>query len=126
MDSSGDHPDYTDLSNGVFFSYSITTLNDETTTWATRMDHYFTIGKFDVHMRQILISAGIMLVSTVFALAYVKRSVKNDFKLLQSAQSLSSTSMSSHSTSIDSESDNRVMTGGLEIVSDASEQVGWY
>ena len=25
---------------GLLFSYSITTVNDDTTTWANRMDHY--------------------------------------------------------------------------------------
>ena len=40
-----------DIGDGVKFSYSIKTTNDETTTWANRMDHYYSIGKFDVHMR---------------------------------------------------------------------------
>ncbi len=40
-----------DIGDGVQFSYSIKTTNDETTTWANRMDHYYSIGKFDVHMR---------------------------------------------------------------------------
>ena len=49
------------------------------------MDHYYAIGKYDVHMKQILISLGIMLASTVLALGYVKVSVKRDFAILHSA-----------------------------------------
>lgn len=44
-------PNYEDISHGILFSYSFTTVNDESTTWATRMDHYYAIGKYDVHMR---------------------------------------------------------------------------
>ena len=46
------------------------------------MDHYYAIGKYDVHMKQIAISLGIMLVTTIIAAGYVKVSVTRDFALL--------------------------------------------
>ena len=46
------------------------------------MDHYYMIGKYDVHLRQILISLGIMLVSSFLAFGYIKVSVTRDFALL--------------------------------------------
>ena len=41
----------TDVSEGVVFSYSWTTINDESTTWAHRFDQYYEIGKYDVHVK---------------------------------------------------------------------------
>ena len=40
---------YADITRGIIFSYEIRTVNDDTTTWASRMDHYYQIGKYDVH-----------------------------------------------------------------------------
>ena len=57
-------------------------MNDDTTTWANRMDHYYQIGKYDVHMKQILISLGIMLTSSFLAFGYVHKSITRDFALL--------------------------------------------
>jgi len=76
------HGKTVDLEDGILFSYSIRTVNDETTTWASRMDHYYSFGREDVHMRQILISLGIMLATTFLAFGYVKVSVTRDFALL--------------------------------------------
>ena len=45
--ANGTWEDYTH--GGIIFSYEIKTINDETTTWANRMDHYYAIGKYDVH-----------------------------------------------------------------------------
>ena len=66
-----------------------------------------------------------MLVSSVIAIGYVKTSVKRDFAILHSAQQGASSSLSSVSTSQMTDPEGRGLTGGLEIVSDASEQVGW-
>ena len=35
------------------FSYSIQTVNDKSTMWASRMDHYFKKGDHDVHMKEL-------------------------------------------------------------------------
>lgn len=78
-------------SEGIMFSYSIKTVNDETTTWANRMDHYIAIGKYDVHMKQILISLSIMAISTILAYSYVKTSVTRDFALLSGGLNKTST-----------------------------------
>ena len=43
--------DYDPMEEGILFSYSIKTINDESTEWSHRMDHYFAIGKYDVHMK---------------------------------------------------------------------------
>ncbi len=37
---------YEKLDEGILFSYSIKTVQDPKTTWASRMDHYYSIGKF--------------------------------------------------------------------------------
>ena len=74
--------DLADITSGITFSYSIKTINDETTTWASRMDHYYAIGKYDVHMKQIFISLGIMLAASFTAFGYVKVSLTRDFALL--------------------------------------------
>ena len=42
---------YEEMEEGLIFSYSIKTVNDESTEWSHRMDHYYTIGKYDVHMK---------------------------------------------------------------------------
>ena len=42
---------YEDMGDGLLFSYSIKTVNDESMEWSHRMDHYFAIGKYDVHMK---------------------------------------------------------------------------
>ena len=42
---------YDDMDDGLIFSYSISTVNDEATDWSHRMDHYYIIGKYDVHMK---------------------------------------------------------------------------
>ena len=70
------------MDEGLIFSYSIKTVNDEMTEWSHRMDHYYMIGKYDVHMKQILISLGIMLATSCLAAGYVKTSVTRDFALL--------------------------------------------
>ena len=43
--------EYDDMDDGLIFSYTISTVNDETTDWSHRMDHYYIIGKYDVHMK---------------------------------------------------------------------------
>mmetsp|Transcript_11193 Transcript_11193/g.15082 ORF Transcript_11193/g.15082 Transcript_11193/m.15082 type:complete len:175 (-) Transcript_11193:1101-1625(-) len=72
----------TDISDGVIFSYSWSTVKDRSTTWAHRFDQYFEVGKYDVHVKQILISTGIMLFVSITAFGYVKVSVTRDFALL--------------------------------------------
>lgn len=42
--------EYPVIKDGILFSYSIKTVMDETTTWQSRMDHYYAIGKHDVHL----------------------------------------------------------------------------
>ena len=108
------------------FSYSVKTVNDETTTWATRMDHYYAIGKYDVHMKQILISLGIMAVSSALACGYVNMSVTRDFARLYGARSSRThgrvASLERHPGGADGSAGGY---GGLEILSDATELVGW-
>ena len=87
-----------DGSKGILFSYSIKTVNDESTKWASRLDHYYSIGKYDVHMKEILIALAIMLTSTAFAIAYVRISVTRDFALL--AGGVSSSSINRNNTVI--------------------------
>ena len=72
----------TDVSEGIIFSYSWKTVNDETTTWAHRFDQYFEVGKYDVHMKQIFISLGVMLTVACLAASYVRVSITRDFALL--------------------------------------------
>ena len=108
-----------DGSKGMLFSYSIKTVNDDSTTWASRLDHYYAIGKYDVHMKQIIIALVIMLICSSLAIGYVRVSVTRDFALL--AGGVSGSSIRGRS----SDSEGRSLTGGLEIVSDATEHVGW-
>ena len=70
--------------NGVTFSYSIERHLDENTDWAHRFDHYSTFVKYDVAMKQILISLGVMSLCTLVAASYVKKSVTRDFAILHS------------------------------------------
>ena len=72
----------TDVSDGIYFSCSWKTVNDASTTWAHRFDHYYEIGKYDVHMKQIFISVTIMCVVSFLAFGYVKVSITRDFALL--------------------------------------------
>ena len=44
----------------IVFSYSVYTMNDESTTWAHRMDHYWRIGNAKVHYIQIFVSIAIV------------------------------------------------------------------
>ena len=116
------------MDEGILFSYSIKTVSDPDTTWMNRMDHYYQIGKFEVHEEQILVSFAIMFVTSCFALTYIRISVKRDFAVLAAAsdpdRANNSTSISMDTShSVDSEGRNVI--GGLEIVSDASELVGW-
>ena len=71
-----------DLTDGIYFSYSWRTVNDASTTWSHRFDQYFEVGKYDVHMKQIIISTCIMLFVSFTAFGYVKVSVTRDFALL--------------------------------------------
>ena len=104
----------------MVFSYSWRTVNDETTTWRHRWDQYYEIGKYDVHMRQILISAFIMLFVSISAFGYVKTSVTRDFALLAGGDSgRSRTRGGVQSRAQDTEALG--LTGGLEIQSDAAE-----
>ena len=116
------------MSEGLIFSYSIKTVNDDTTEWASRMDHYYAIGKYDVHMKQIMISLGIMLATTFLAAGYVKVSVTRDFALLLGGVSITSrrrnNQLQNHLNS-QTDMEGRGLTGGLEVVSDATELVGW-
>ena len=95
-------------------------MNDDTTTWASRLDHYYSIGKYDVHMKEIIIALVIMLTSSAFAIGYVRVSVTRDFALLAGGVSSSSINKNNNSSF-----EGRPLTGGLEIVSDATEHVGW-
>ena len=79
-----------DGSKGMLFSYSIKTVNDDSTTWASRLDHYYAIGKYDVHMKQIIIALVIMLICSSLAIGYVRVSVTRDFALLAGGVSGSS------------------------------------
>merc|ERR1712166_514750 len=38
----------------IIFLNSVTTVNDGTTLWTNRMDHYYIIGSHNVHMADIL------------------------------------------------------------------------
>ena len=40
-----------DVAEGIYFSYSWETINDESTTWAHRFDQYYEVGRYDVHMK---------------------------------------------------------------------------
>lgn len=89
------------------------------------MDHYYSFGKEDVHMKQILISLGIMLVTTLIAFGYVKMSVTRDFALLHGGMTSSRQRRNVTLRNDNDEARNLSLSGGLEIVSDAAEQVGW-
>ena len=39
------------MEDGIIFSYSMKTVLNDETEWSHRMDHYFAIGKYDVHMK---------------------------------------------------------------------------
>lgn len=43
--------EYDEMEEGLTFSYSIKTVNDEATEWSHRLDHYYAVGKYDVHMK---------------------------------------------------------------------------
>jgi len=55
------------------------------------MAHYIAIGKYDDPMKQILISLGIMAISTILAYGYVKTSITRDFALLSGGLTKTST-----------------------------------
>jgi len=59
------------------------TINDETTTWASRLDHYYQHGRSDILMKEIIINAVIILLFGSVALFFLRRSVNNDFAILQ-------------------------------------------
>lgn len=88
--------------------------------WQHRFDQYYEIGKYDVHLRQIFISTAIMALFTFFACGYVKQSVTRDFVLLAGGADRSRT-RGARPTDLE----GRGLTGGLEIVSDVAEHVGW-
>lgn len=111
----------TDISEGILFSYSWKTVNDESTTWKHRLDHYYEMGKYDVHMKQIVISLGIMAFTAFTAGMYVKRSITRDFALLAGGEGSSTVRSRNSALSSIQDNEGRNLVGGLEIVSDAAE-----
>ena len=74
---------YMDHKEGILFTYSRIAIKNDNMKWKNRYDHYYNFGRFDVHMKQILISVAIMAACTITAIGYVKTSVTRDFALLQ-------------------------------------------
>ena len=64
------------------FSYSIKTVNDKSTMWASRMDHYFMKGDHDIHMKELLISLSIIVVTGCVLWCLIARTVNKDVESL--------------------------------------------
>ena len=64
----------------IIFSYSVTTVNDGTTLWANRMDHYYKIGSHNVHMAEILGCLILVTVLGIILCGLVECTVRRDVK----------------------------------------------
>ena len=74
-----------------------------------------------------MISLGIMLIASCVAFGYVKTSVTRDFALLHGGLTEKTQRRTNRLRQHQSQesAESRGLTGGLEIVSDATEHVGW-
>ena len=67
----------------VTFSYSVYTVNDKTTEWAHRMDHYWKMGSGKVHYMQIFVSLLIITMVAMIICQIFKCALKKDFRSLE-------------------------------------------
>ena len=61
------------------FSYSIRTINDASTAWETRMDHFMKVGNENIHVAAILLSLGVIVTLSCLMLSLLKRGLNKDF-----------------------------------------------
>jgi len=77
-----EQPDqYLDPSNGsqdILFSYTTTILVVKS-TWSHRLDHYYNHGNSDILMKELSISAVVVIVFGTAAFLFIKRSLSDDF-----------------------------------------------
>lgn len=60
------------------FSYKIKNVDDNTTFWANRMEHYFKIGRENIHLAAILISISIIILLMIIIAKVMQRSLNQD------------------------------------------------
>lgn len=61
------------------FTYTITNINDPTTVWATRMDHYLKFGNENIHAAAIFLSLAIIAALVIILVGMMKRGLNKDF-----------------------------------------------
>ena len=66
----------------ILFTYSVTTINDGTTLWANRMDHFYKIGNHNVHMADILFCIGLIALLGAVVAGLVEFTVRKDVKTM--------------------------------------------
>ena len=49
------------------------------------MDHYYRIGNHDIHMLQLLVTMGIVIVASCIVVAILNSSLRKDFKSMELA-----------------------------------------
>ena len=67
----------------ISFSVSIKTVNDKSTEWAHRMDHYWRMGNSKVHFMQILISIIIIILCALVICQILRCALQKEFNLLE-------------------------------------------
>ena len=78
LDSQPKH--YLKAGEQIKFSYSITTINDGTTLWANRMDHYYKIGNHDIHMADLLSCLGLVILLAGIVYCLIEVTVRRDVR----------------------------------------------
>jgi hypothetical protein len=58
-------------------------VNDETTVWAHRMDHYWKMGNSSVHYMQILISLAIIVICAIIVSQILACTLNRNFKIVE-------------------------------------------
>ena len=69
----------------ILFTYTLRHINDDETTWATRMDHFYQMGDSDVLMKELIFNAILIAGFGTAAAIYLKRSINRDFAILQAS-----------------------------------------
>ena len=62
------------------FTYTLTTVNDASTKWANRMDHYYKIGNHDIHMAEILFCLGLIVILGLTVFCMMEYTVRRDIR----------------------------------------------
>lgn len=103
----------------ILFSYTLTNTNDDTTTWASRMDQYYNYGKADVWLKEIIFILVVIAVYAFYVHQAVKNSVNHDFAVLQARVNKKS------QATISSSQDEDLSGFDQPAIDDNDESIGW-